>query len=332
MLRWSQIEFLALKKRYRIVVGNCCSTNIACQRQPDAMPFHLLVRLWDLTSIRQHTSVYVSIHRFMLLLHSYAASPAYVSIRQHTSAYVSIRQHTSAYVSIRQHTSAYVSVRQHRSLHAPHHLWIFRGACKGQGSICFLKKNVSPMNFSGRVETARSYKENVIRADYIFLLCMCFQMWLHRGQTDFVIHAKQDITLWTLNRIYDVLGFYQPFPTFFHIFVSFFCQPFFTTPVADVVFLYQVFIIWRFFKKGGFRRAVTTLSRDELAIAHPPPAPKHVCCTQHSLFSGPPTIYPFASPSRWLKLVPWIPNKLIPVSPSLFFWGGNSKQEDVIKI
>jgi hypothetical protein len=30
--------------------------------------------------------------------------PAYVSIRQHTSAYVSIRQHTSAYVSIRQHT------------------------------------------------------------------------------------------------------------------------------------------------------------------------------------------------------------------------------------
>ena len=26
------------------------------------------------------------------------------SIRQHTSAYVSIRQHTSAYVSIRQHT------------------------------------------------------------------------------------------------------------------------------------------------------------------------------------------------------------------------------------
>ncbi len=36
-------------------------------------------------------------------------SPAYVSIRQHTSAYVSIRQHTSAYVSRRQHTSAYVS-------------------------------------------------------------------------------------------------------------------------------------------------------------------------------------------------------------------------------
>jgi hypothetical protein len=33
-----------------------------------------------------------------------SCSPAYVSIRQHTSAYVSIRQHTSAYVSIRQHT------------------------------------------------------------------------------------------------------------------------------------------------------------------------------------------------------------------------------------
>jgi hypothetical protein len=47
-------------------------------------------------------------------------SPAYVSIRQHTSAYVSIRQHTSAYVSM--HTSAnaaYVSVcciRQHTYL------------------------------------------------------------------------------------------------------------------------------------------------------------------------------------------------------------------------
>jgi hypothetical protein len=41
--------------------------------------------------------------------------PAYVSIRQHTSAYVSIRQHTSAYVSVRQRTSAYVSIRQHTS-------------------------------------------------------------------------------------------------------------------------------------------------------------------------------------------------------------------------
>ena len=34
--------------------------------------------------------------------------PAFVSIRQNTSAYVSIRQHTSVYVSsIRQHTSAH---------------------------------------------------------------------------------------------------------------------------------------------------------------------------------------------------------------------------------
>ncbi len=31
-----------------------------------------------------------------------ARLPAFVSIRQHTSAYVSIRQHTSAYVSIRR--------------------------------------------------------------------------------------------------------------------------------------------------------------------------------------------------------------------------------------
>ncbi len=46
------------------------------------------------------------------------------TIRQHTSAYVSIRQHTSAYryispagpgVSIRQHTPAYVSIRQRTS-------------------------------------------------------------------------------------------------------------------------------------------------------------------------------------------------------------------------
>jgi hypothetical protein len=53
-------------------------------------------------SIRQHTSAYVSIRQH---------TSAYVSIRQHTSAYVSIPQHTSAYVSIRQHTSAYVSIR-----------------------------------------------------------------------------------------------------------------------------------------------------------------------------------------------------------------------------
>jgi hypothetical protein len=55
---------------------------------------------------------------------SRVAPPAYVSIRQHTSAYVSACRcttcsvaesslHTSAYVSIRQHTSAYVSICQH---------------------------------------------------------------------------------------------------------------------------------------------------------------------------------------------------------------------------
>jgi hypothetical protein len=59
------------------------------------------------------------------------AAPAYVSIRQHTSAYVSVtcipqylqHQHTSEYVSIRQHTSALLafhstcstSIRQHTS-------------------------------------------------------------------------------------------------------------------------------------------------------------------------------------------------------------------------
>jgi hypothetical protein len=81
-------------------------------------------------SIRQHTSAYVSIRQRLRqerapLPHASAAAagsapapPAYVSIRQHTSAYVSIRQHTSAYVSIRQHTSAYVSIRQHTSAYA----------------------------------------------------------------------------------------------------------------------------------------------------------------------------------------------------------------------
>jgi sarcosine oxidase delta subunit len=43
--------------------------------------------------------------------------PAYVSIRQHTSAYVCIRQHTSAcstYVSVCRHTSAVQSKMQTR--------------------------------------------------------------------------------------------------------------------------------------------------------------------------------------------------------------------------
>ena len=66
-------------------------------------------------SIRQHTSAYV---RSPQCASTTAAAPPLccsVSIRQHTSAYVSIRQHTSAYVSIRQHTTAYVSIRQHTS-------------------------------------------------------------------------------------------------------------------------------------------------------------------------------------------------------------------------
>jgi hypothetical protein len=84
-----------------------------------------------------HTSAYVSIRRSCETPRLRA--PAYVSIRQHTSACVSIRQYTPAYVSIRQHTwevrgvspasaggevpkelirqhaSAYVSIRQHTS-------------------------------------------------------------------------------------------------------------------------------------------------------------------------------------------------------------------------
>jgi hypothetical protein len=74
-------------------------------------------------SVRQRTSAYVSIRQ-----HIRQRTSAYVSVRQHTScgssargspitcmhtsAYVSIRQHTSAYVSIRQHTPAYASIRQ----------------------------------------------------------------------------------------------------------------------------------------------------------------------------------------------------------------------------
>ena len=61
---------------------------------------------------------------------TYLVPPAYVSIRQHTSAYASIRQHTTASpaapalldISIRQHTSAFVSIRPHRySTHLHQH-------------------------------------------------------------------------------------------------------------------------------------------------------------------------------------------------------------------
>ncbi len=74
-----------------------------------------------------HTSAYVSIRQHSIRQHASSlpppsTPPAYVSIRQHTSAYVSIAyvsMHASsfplpstppAYVSIRQHTSAYVSI------------------------------------------------------------------------------------------------------------------------------------------------------------------------------------------------------------------------------
>jgi hypothetical protein len=58
--------------------------------------------------MRQHTSAYVSSDvQHALALRVCLQDPAYVSIRQHTSAYVSIRQHTSACVSSDvQHTLA----------------------------------------------------------------------------------------------------------------------------------------------------------------------------------------------------------------------------------
>jgi len=60
--------------------------------------------------IRQHTSAYVS-RRRECSFHSGLRVDVFTSVL-HTSAYVSMRPHTSAYVRIRQHTSAYVSIRQ----------------------------------------------------------------------------------------------------------------------------------------------------------------------------------------------------------------------------
>jgi hypothetical protein len=72
-----------------------------------------LVCLPAYVSIRQHTSACVSIRQHTAA--SLVCLPVTSAcIRQHTSAYISIRRlayherlHTSAYVSIRQHTSAY---------------------------------------------------------------------------------------------------------------------------------------------------------------------------------------------------------------------------------
>jgi isocitrate/isopropylmalate dehydrogenase len=109
-------------------------------------------------SIRQHTSAYVSIRqhtsayvtparqrvreafassRLARLPAAAASCPASSSLAPSGSppAYVSIRQHTSAFVSIRQHTSAYVSIRQHcpaSAALAPCG-WV---ACSSRVSIC----------------------------------------------------------------------------------------------------------------------------------------------------------------------------------------------------
>jgi isocitrate/isopropylmalate dehydrogenase len=74
------------------------------------------------TSIRQHTSAYVSNFRTHQLVKSSRVRKERraCGARKHTSTYVSIRQHTSAYVSIRQHMSAYVSIRQTRMRSAQH--------------------------------------------------------------------------------------------------------------------------------------------------------------------------------------------------------------------
>jgi hypothetical protein len=75
-------------------------------------------------SIRQHTSAYASIRQFCAGDTRPSDVAAAACIRQHTSAYVSIRQFcavdtrpfdVAAAACIRQHTSAYVSIRQHKS-------------------------------------------------------------------------------------------------------------------------------------------------------------------------------------------------------------------------
>ncbi len=83
----------------------------------------LLLHTPAYVSIRQHTSATRSItladlSSFLI----FAARLRCCCIRQHTSAHVSIRQHTSAYVfdlrsalALLLHTSAYVSIRQHTS-------------------------------------------------------------------------------------------------------------------------------------------------------------------------------------------------------------------------
>jgi hypothetical protein len=108
-----------------------------------------------ISSIRQHTSAYVSIRQH---------TSAYVSIRathacQHTSAYVSIRQHTSAYVSIRQHTSAYVSIR------ATH-------ACL-LTSLCMCPQATSVLRI--RQHTSAYVSIRATHACLLTSLCMCPQ-------------------------------------------------------------------------------------------------------------------------------------------------------------
>jgi hypothetical protein len=90
-------------------------------------------------SMRQHTSAFVSICQLQVAqrlrlpvracIRQHAA--AYVSIRQRTTAYDSVRQRTSAYGSIRQHAAAYDSMRRFLSVCMPHEALSIRHGVKG---------------------------------------------------------------------------------------------------------------------------------------------------------------------------------------------------------
>jgi hypothetical protein len=111
--------------------------------------------------IRQHTPAYVSIrqHTSQTRLAQLAPVPTrpntHVSRRQHAS--VSMRQHTSAYVSIRQHTPAYVSIRQHTSACMCQHMSEYVSICRHTPSYASIRQHTSAYVSSPLRERRRQY-------------------------------------------------------------------------------------------------------------------------------------------------------------------------------
>ena len=91
-------KIISSRRLVRVAVEAVLSEAEATWRYDDGSQSLTVLSFPAYVSIRQHTSAYVSIR-----LHTYADCPV-VSCRANT---LRIRQHTSAYVSIRQHTSAY---------------------------------------------------------------------------------------------------------------------------------------------------------------------------------------------------------------------------------